>query len=413
MNAIVVAMAQPANHGLGRYVTLQGGVQMPSLGLGSSGSCHPDQDGTEKTTCTNYNATLSAIKLGYRSFHDALSYGNQAGLGAAVRDSGVPRSQLFLMSMVPTYLMGFNETKAAVAASLVQLGLSYLDLVMLHHRAADVGAWPRVVAAAKAFPAGWAREGSPASTGAKQSSWLPPACALAEPTWRRCQDESWKALNELKAAGKVRAIGVSNWRLPNLQRMMTLGQPLPAINQVEQVRLPRWPTPPSLCSLSSRRRACALLTLIWHACVPSRVSPICLASHLAQHIGWHDAEMLSWCAAHGVLVQAATPLARGTLLRNPTVRAIAAAHRKSAAQVALRFLLQRGVAPIAKTTDPHHQADNLDVFDFALTPNELVQLGAVHLNCRGEPALGLNKCWADPADLMCGDTASGTMFHCP
>jgi diketogulonate reductase-like aldo/keto reductase len=81
------------------------GVTMPSVGLGSSGGCHPDPDGTEHQ-CKGYNVSLQAMQLGYRAFHDALSYGNQAGLGAAVKASGIPRSELFLMSMVPKYLMG-------------------------------------------------------------------------------------------------------------------------------------------------------------------------------------------------------------------------------------------------------------------------------------------------------------------
>ena len=95
------ALAAP----LGPNVTLRKGTIMPSIGLGSSGSCHPDVQGTERS-CPNYNATLSAIQLGYRSFHDALSYGNQAGLGAAIKASRLERSEVFVMSMVPKYLMG-------------------------------------------------------------------------------------------------------------------------------------------------------------------------------------------------------------------------------------------------------------------------------------------------------------------
>merc|ERR1719506_3374161 len=101
------------------------------------------------------------MQSGYRGFHDALSYGNQAGVGAAARDSGIPRKQLFIMSMVPMYLMGYNATKASVAASMAQLQVDYLDLVMVHHRAATASEWPRVVKSMKAFPDNWARLGSP------------------------------------------------------------------------------------------------------------------------------------------------------------------------------------------------------------------------------------------------------------
>jgi diketogulonate reductase-like aldo/keto reductase len=135
---VVVAQAkeQETVHGppLGPNVTLRGGVVMPTISMGSGGSCHPDPDGTEKG-CKNYQTTLQWFKLGGRGVHDALSYQNQAGLGAAIADSNLSRKELFVMSMVPTYLMGYNETIAAVHASLEQMKLNVLDLVMVHHRA--------------------------------------------------------------------------------------------------------------------------------------------------------------------------------------------------------------------------------------------------------------------------------------
>ena len=120
---------------------------------------------------------MQAIKLGYRSFHDALSYCNQAGLGAALRDSGLPRADLFVMSMVPKYLMGYNETKASVAASLDQLGVKYLDLVMVHHRAADVAEWPRMASLVWNMRLGYACPGVPLCHPVWQ--WLV-VCTLAE-----------------------------------------------------------------------------------------------------------------------------------------------------------------------------------------------------------------------------------------
>ena len=196
MLLIASSLASP----LGPNVTLRGGTVMPSIGLGSSGHCHPDPDGSEASACSNYNATLSAIQAGYRSFHDALSYSNQAGVGAAVKASGVPRDELFMMSMVPKYLMGYNNTYASVEASLAQLQVEYLDLVMIHHRAADISDWPRTVPQMKAFPDDWAAPGSPSSSNGK-SSWQAPSCAAADPSWLTCQDETWAALSELQATG--------------------------------------------------------------------------------------------------------------------------------------------------------------------------------------------------------------------
>merc|ERR1712224_812086 len=166
---------------------------MPTVGLGSSGGCHPDPIGQESCGkacgCEIYDTATSAIKLGYRAFHDALSYGNQAGLGSAIRDAetklGIPRREFFVMSMVPKFLMGYNETKRSVAASLEQLQVDYIDLMMVHHRAADNADWPRLGAAMKAFAAGSVSPGNPSINGTK-AIWLPPPCALIDPTWIRC-----------------------------------------------------------------------------------------------------------------------------------------------------------------------------------------------------------------------------------
>merc|ERR1712046_341221 len=133
-----------------------------------------------------------------------------------------------------------------------------------------------------------------------------------------CQDETWKALVELKAAGKIRAIGVSNWMVSNLQRMVDLGQELPAVNQIEQ------------------------------------------------HVGWWDSDMLEWCAKHGVVVQAASPLSRAhpALIRgtNAVVQGIAQKHNRTASQVALRFLIEKGVAAIPSSSNPKYQRENINVF---------------------------------------------------
>jgi len=353
---------------LGPNVTLRGGTVMPSIGLGSSGHCHPDPDGTEAASCSNYNATLSAIKAGYRSFHDALSYSNQAGVGAAIKASGVPRAELFMMSMIPKYLMGYNNTYASVEASLAQLQVRYLDLVMIHHRAADITDWPRAVAQMKAFPDNWAAPGSPISSGGK-SLWQAPSCATTDPTWLSCQDQTWKALTELKAAGKVKEIGVSNWMLSNLVRMKQLGQQLPAVNQIEQ------------------------------------------------HIGWHDDEMLDWCQLNGIVVQAASPLSRSlpALVKpdaNPVVTAISQKHGKTPAQVALRWLIEKGVSPIPSASTVKYQKENLEIFDFSLSAAEVTALARLALPCRGAAADGLQKCWADPSVMMCADN-DGRTFHCP
>ncbi len=349
---------------LGRTVMLRGGVEMPSVGLGSSGGCGPDNFNTpDGSPCAEYNATKLWFSLGGRAVHTALSYCNQYGVGAAYRHSGLPRDSVFLMSMVPKYLMGYNETIASVRASLDQMDVKFMDLIMLHHRAADVSEWPREVCAMKSFP------DQPRNKTSGNAIWTAPACALEDPTWRRCQDESWRALLDMRDVGLVRAVGVSNWPLSSLRRMEALGFELPAVNQIEA------------------------------------------------HIGYHEDDLIEFCASRGIVIQAATPLARSLpalveLGADKIVTQIAEKYKKSPAQVSLRYLVDRGIAPIPSAHTAQFQRENLDIFDFSLDADEVKALGAVVANCRGSAALGLTKCWADPNTMMCR-YANGSTFHCP
>ena len=97
---------------------------------------------------------------------------------------------------------------------------------------------------------------------------------------------------------------------------------------------------------------------------------------------------------------------------DPTVTAVARRHNKFPSQIALRFLLEIGVGAIPSTANSTYQQQNLDVFDFELSPAEVRNLSKVVAPCRGEAALGLTKCWADPSTMMCMD-ANGRTFHCP
>jgi len=338
---------------------------MPSVGSGSMGSCGPDSFGTVgNVPCENMNASLQYFGLGGRSVHDALSYCNQYGLGAAAQASMIPRKDLFLMSMVPYHLLGYNNTIAAVHASLEQMQLDYLDLVMIHHRASDIGGWPREVCQMKAFPGKPAPKGSP-----NDALWEAPSCSIADPTWESCQDGSWEALLDLKKEGKIRAIGVSNWQISNLQRWKEKGYELPAVNQVEA------------------------------------------------HIGYLEDDLNDYCQQNGILLQAATPLSRNNPVlvkagADPTVTALAAKYNKSAAQISLRYLIEKGISPIPSTKNPDYMKENLDLFGFEMTKDEVISLAKIQTSCRGAWNLGLVKCWADPGTLMCMSN-DGKRFHCP
>ena len=349
---------------LGRTVRLRGGVEMPTIGLGSSGACGPDSFGTvDGSPCQEYNATRLWFANGGRAVHTALSYCNQYGVGAAFRDSGLRRESVFLMSMVPKFLMGYNETRSRVEASLQQMGLARLDLVMLHHRAADISDWPREVCPMAAFPH---QPTAHSSANKTVALWGAPPCAVTDPTWRLCQDDSWRALLDLRREGKISAAGVSNWPLASLRRMGDLGLELPAVNQIEA------------------------------------------------HVGYHEDDLIEYCHANGIVVQAASPLARfaPAIVGDPAVTAAATAHSKSAAQVLLRYLLERGVAPIPAAHSSAYQRENLAALDFRLSADEVAALGAVVAGCRGKAADGLAKCWADPSTMICRHR-NGSTFHCP
>tara|TARA_B110000208_G_scaffold31736_1_gene41777 strand:- start:7 stop:393 length:387 start_codon:yes stop_codon:yes gene_type:complete len=128
--------------------------------------------------------------------------------------------------------------------------------------------------------------------------------------------------------------------------------------------------------------------------------------------------MLEWCAKNDIVLQAATPLARSlpSLVEagvEPVISGIATKYNKSVAQVALRFLIEKGVAPLASAHSVKYQTENLNIFDFKLTAEEVVSLSLLTNMCRGKACDGLAKCWADPGTMMCSDLKTGRSFHCP
>ena len=139
------------------------------------------------------------------------------------------------------------------------------------------------------------------------------------------------------------------------------------------------------------------------------------ASYVLQHIGWHDDELIEFCQRHGIVVQAATPLARSlpTTVKvggDPVVTRLAQKYKKSPAQISLRFLIERGVAIIPSAHSIEYMKENLDLYDFKLLPAEIAALGAINTPCR--TCDNCYKCWGDPKSVMC-NFPNGTMYHCP
>ena len=223
----------------------------------------------------------TAIEAGYRSIDTATIYGNEAGVGAGIASSGVPREELFVTTKLWNTDQG--DARAAFEASLQRLGLDYVDLYMIH--------WP--------MPA--------------QDQYV----------------EAWRVLQQLRDEGLVRSIGVSNFEVHHLERLQRETGVVPAVNQIE------------------------------------------LHPRLVQD------ELRAFHGAHGIATEAWSPLARGALLDDAALASIAQAHDRSPAQIVLRWHVQLGNVVIPKSATPERIAANLDLFDFALSDEEVAAISAL------------------------------------
>jgi diketogulonate reductase-like aldo/keto reductase len=249
---------------------LSNGVHIPAVGLGVF-QVPPGQART---------AVHSALQLGYRHIDTAAVYGNEAEVGAAVRESGLPRDDVFVTTKLWNNHHGEERALLAFEDSRRRLGLEQIDLFLLH--------WP--------------------VAGKRQAS--------------------WRALERLLADGRVRAIGVSNFLPRHLDELAAGARVLPHVNQLEV-----------------------------H---PFHAQP----------------ETRAWCAAHGVVVAAYSPLTKGRRLAHPVVRAAAERLGRSPAQVLLRWGVEAGMVVLPKSVRPERMAENLAIFDFALDAESKRALGA-------------------------------------
>lgn len=267
--------------------TLQNGVEMPWLGLG----VFLVKDGEEVV-----NSVKAALEVGYRSIDTAAIYKNEEGVGKAIAESNVPREELFITTKVWNADHGFEATLAAFDVSLKKLGLDYLDLYLIH--------WP-----------------------------LPSQGKAVE---------TWKALEKLYKDGRVRAIGVSNFKVHHLEEIIANCEIKPMVNQVEY------------------------------------------------HPRFNQSELHDFCKKHGIQLEAWSPLMQGGLLEEPTLVEIAKKHNKSTAQIIIRWDIQTGVVTIPKSIKPHRIAENADVFDFELSQEDMDKINALNQD---------QRMFADPDDF--------------
>lgn len=254
------------------FETVQG-VDVPKIGLGT----------WKMPGKTCYLAVRSALELGYRHIDTAELYENEKEVGRAMADSGVPRSEIFLVTKVMSSHLSHAEMLKAAQGSLRRLGLDQIDVYLVH--------WP--------------------------NSRVPIA-------------DTMRAMNKLVADGLVRLIGVSNFSIEEFEEAQA----------ASEVRL--------------------------------------FTNQVSYHIREPDDDLRTYCQRHDVLLTAYSPLARGRLARDRVLTAIGKRHGKTASQVALRWAIQQEkVVAIPKSASAERQRENLDVFDFGLSPEDLADLASL------------------------------------
>ncbi|MFC7062901.1 aldo/keto reductase [Halobacillus seohaensis] len=263
-------------------VKLHNTIEMPQLGFGV-------WQVEEKDAVP---AVTKAIETGYRSIDTAAIYKNERQVGEAIASSNVAREDLFITTKVWNADQGYENTLKAMDESLEKLGIDYVDMYLIH--------WPTP----------------------EFDDYV----------------ETYKALEQLQKDGKVKAIGVCNFNIDHLQRLLDECDVKPAINQVE--------------------------------CHP----------FLAQN------ELKEFCRENGILVEAWSPLMQGgEVLNNDTVQSIAEKHKKTSAQVIIRWHLQNGTVVIPKSITPSRIEENFDVFDFELTEEDMNQINSLDKGERKGP----------------------------
>lgn len=260
--------------------TLANGNRMPPIGFGT----WQLENGPVAT-----KAVLDALQTGYKMIDTAWAYRNEPSVAEAIEVSQLPREELFITTKLDTTMRGYEKAKNAIDESLENLKTDYIDLYLVH--------WP---ASAQMFD-----------------------------NWQDINSETWRALEEAYASGKVKAIGVSNFRPHHLIPMMATADVMPMVNQIEF------------------------------------------------HPGYMQNDITSFCRENGILIEAWSPLGSGRLIDNDMLKNIAAKYYKSVAQVCLRWCIQHSAIPLPKSTDIVYMKENLNVFDFEIAESDMIQIDAM------------------------------------
>ncbi|AHW59764.1 oxidoreductase [Draconibacterium orientale] len=256
-----------------KNLLLNDGNELPIIGFGTYKS-------TEQEAI---DAVQFALQNGYRLIDTAAFYFNEEAVGKGIKASGIPREEIIVTTKLWRDYLGYESTKKELEKSLKKLDLDYIDLYLIH--------WP--------------------------------ANARNYNNWQETNADTWRAMEELQAEGKIKSIGVSNFWQEHLEALFQSAKVKPAINQIEF------------------------------------------------HPGYWQPELTAYCKKHGIVPEAWSPLARGRVFHNETLKQIAQNHQQSIAKVCLRWITQHEVVVIPKSTTHERILDNLDVFGFELTPEEM------------------------------------------
>ena len=258
--------------------TLSNGVEIPKLGLGTW--FISDKDAVQ--------AVKNAAKIGYRHIDTAQAYQNERGVGEGIRACGVKREDMFVTTKLAAEVKSYQEAVASIDGSLKTLGLEYIDLMIIHS------------------PKPWAKFGG-------------------NDRYFEGNREAWRALEEAHKAGKLRAIGLSNFQKEDIDNILESCSVKPMVNQI------------------------------------------------LAHISNTPKELIQYCKDNGLLVEAYSPIGHGELLKNQKVAEMAEKYNVSIPQLGIRYDLQLGLLPLPKTANPAHMKANAAV-DFEISEEDMESL---------------------------------------
>lgn len=262
-----------------KNVTLSNGVEVPQLALGT---WFIDDDKAAE-------AVREAVEIGYRHFDTAQAYANERGVGEGMRTAGVPREELFVTTKVAAEHKDYESAARSIDESLGAMGLDYLDMMIIH---------------------------SP-------QPWL--EVNQSDDRYYEGNLEAWRALTDAYKAGKIRAIGVSNFLQGDINNIWDNAEVKPMVNQV-------------LCHISN--------------------TPL---------------DLIEYCQAKGIVMEAYSPVAHGEALKNPTIAQMAEKYGVTVPQLCIRYDLQLGMITLPKTANPEHMRSNADV-DFQISAEDMETL---------------------------------------